>query len=92
VGGRVSAPGGGEGPPPVCLPGGARAPDARPRPAGYRSETPERVAQELTLQLTLGAMLVATQGDTAQEVGHVYTRAHLLCQQGRDTARLFPAL
>ena len=56
------------------------------------SETPERVAQELTLQLTLDAMLVATHGDAAQEVGHVYTRAHLLCQQGRATSRLFPVL
>jgi predicted ATPase/DNA-binding winged helix-turn-helix (wHTH) protein len=55
-------------------------------------ETPERVAQELTLQLTLGAMLVATQGDAAPEVGRVYTRAHMLCQRGRETTWLFPVL
>lgn len=44
-------------------------------------DTPERTHHELTLRLTQGALLQATRGTAAPEVGHTYTRAHALCQQ-----------
>jgi predicted ATPase len=54
--------------------------------------TPERVRQELDLQVTLGTSLMATKGYAAPEVGHVYTRAHTLCQQIEDNAQVFTVL
>ena len=55
-------------------------------------DTPERVQQELTVQLTLAASLQVTKGPAAPEVGNAYTRAQELCQQGGDTQQLFSAL
>ncbi len=44
-------------------------------------DTAARAQQELTLHLSLGASLIATQGYTAAEVEHTYTRAQELCLQ-----------
>ncbi len=44
-------------------------------------ETPQRARQELTLQIALGAPLVATKGYGVPEVAKVYTRARELYQQ-----------
>ena len=55
-------------------------------------DTPERAQQELTLQIALGAPLMATKGYAAPEVGKAYTRARELCQQVGDTPQLFPVL
>jgi predicted ATPase len=55
-------------------------------------DTPERIQQELTLQLTLGTALQATQGYATPEVGRVYARARELCGQVGETPQLFSAL
>jgi predicted ATPase/class 3 adenylate cyclase len=55
-------------------------------------DTPERIQQELMLQVALGAPLMATKGYSAPEVGHAYARAQELCQQIGDTPQLFPVL
>jgi class 3 adenylate cyclase/tetratricopeptide (TPR) repeat protein len=55
-------------------------------------DTPERAQQELTLQITLGAPLIATKGYSAPEVGKVYTRARELCRQVGETPQLVPVL
>jgi predicted ATPase len=55
-------------------------------------DTPERTQQELTLQLALGAPLVATKGYAAPEVESTYTRAWELCQQIGETPQLFSVL
>ena len=55
-------------------------------------DTPERTQQELTLQIALGAPLMATKGYAAPEVEHAYTRARELCQQVGETPQLFPVL
>jgi predicted ATPase len=55
-------------------------------------DTLERAQQELTLQIALGAPLIATKGYTAPEVEQTYTRARELCQQVGETPDLFPAL
>ncbi|HJY80091.1 MAG TPA: adenylate cyclase, partial [Candidatus Binatia bacterium] len=55
-------------------------------------DTPERIQQELTLQITLGAPLTATKGYAAREVGQVYTRARELCRQLGETPQLIPVL
>ena len=55
-------------------------------------ETPERISQELTLQLALGTPLMVTKGYVAPEVGHVYARARELCKQMGDTPQLFSVL
>ena len=44
-------------------------------------DTTTRARQELTLQLSLGASLMATKGYTAAEVEQTYTRAQELCLQ-----------
>ena len=44
-------------------------------------DTPERARQELSLHITLGVPLVATEGYAAPEVGSTYTRARELCSQ-----------
>ena len=49
-----------------------------------RPETPERAAQELQLRLTLGTVLLVTQGWTALAVEQHYTRARALCNQLGD--------
>ena len=53
-------------------------------------DSPERVQQELTLQISLGAPLMATKGFAAPEVRTTYTRALELCQQREDTPQVFP--
>ena len=55
-------------------------------------ETPVRAQQELSLQLALGAPLIATKGYAAPEVEHVYSRARELCQQLGETPEVFRAL
>ncbi len=55
-------------------------------------DTPERIQQELTLQLTLSNPLTATKGYVASEVEATYTRALELCRQLGETPQLFVAL
>jgi predicted ATPase len=55
-------------------------------------ESPERARHELTLQLALGASVVATKGLGAPEGHRVYTRAHALSQQVGDPGQRFQAL
>lgn len=55
-------------------------------------EGPERARKELTLQITLGPALMATEGFSAHEVEATYTRALALCRQLGETIQLFPAL
>jgi len=52
-------------------------------------DTPEHTQQELTLQITLGPPLVATEGYAASEVEKTYTRALALCRQVGETPQLF---
>jgi len=44
-------------------------------------DSTERAEQELSLQLTLGVPLIATEGYAAPDVGSVYVKARELCQQ-----------
>jgi predicted ATPase len=46
---------------------------------------PERVTQELYLQLALGVPLIATEGYASPDVGKAYSRARQLAQQIGDT-------
>jgi class 3 adenylate cyclase/tetratricopeptide (TPR) repeat protein len=55
-------------------------------------DSPERVQQELTLQLSLNNALVPAKGYTAPEVEKAVTRARELCQQLGETPQLFPVL
>ena len=55
-------------------------------------ETPERLQQELNLQVTLGPALIANKGYTAPEVEGVYTRARELCEQVGDAPQLFAVI
>ena len=55
-------------------------------------DTPERAQRELDLQIVLGLALIATKGQAAPEVGHVYNRARELCQQAREAPQLFRVL
>src|SRR5262245_12265867 len=55
-------------------------------------DTPERAQRELDLQIALGLALIATKGQAAPEVGHVYNRARELCQQTREAPQLFRVL
>jgi TOMM system kinase/cyclase fusion protein len=55
-------------------------------------DTPERVQQELVLQLSLGPALIATRGYAAPEVEATFIRARELCQQLGEVPQLFPAL
>jgi predicted ATPase len=55
-------------------------------------ETRDRARQELALQATLGPTLMVTKGFAAPEVVRAYARARELCQQGGDTAGLFPVV
>ena len=53
-------------------------------------ETPERIQQELPLQMAIGPALMATKGWSAPEVEKAYARAGDLCLQVEDTSQLFP--
>jgi len=55
-------------------------------------DTLERTQQELTLQLLLGASLIATKGWADPEVERVYARARRLCRHVGETPQLFPVL
>jgi predicted ATPase len=55
-------------------------------------DTPERVQQELTLQLVLSNALFAVKGYAAPGVEKATTRARELCQQLGETPQLFPVL
>src|SRR6185369_14012375 len=59
---------------------------------GRLPDTRERAEQELSLQLTLGVPLIATEGYAAAAVGSVYTRARDLCQQLGGTPDVSEAL
>ncbi len=54
--------------------------------------TAERDGQELTLQVALGAPIIATHGFAAAEAGKVYLRARKLCELRETGAEAFPAL
>jgi predicted ATPase/DNA-binding winged helix-turn-helix (wHTH) protein len=58
----------------------------------FWSDAPERTRQELTLQIALGAPLIATKGYGSPEVEGAYARARELCQQLGETLQLFPVL
>jgi predicted ATPase len=53
---------------------------------------PERIQQELQLQLALGPPLIATTSGAASEVKQVYARALELCRQLGETPQLLPVL
>ncbi len=55
-------------------------------------DTPERAQQELDLQIALGQAFIATKGQAAPEVGHVFNRARELCQQVGEPPQLFRVL
>ena len=55
-------------------------------------ETPERIMQELVLQLGLGPALQCTKGFAAPEAASVYARARELCRQIGETPQLFTVL
>ena len=58
---------------------------------GTLPERPERVRQELSLRLTLGSALTATQGYAGPQVGETYLRARDLCRElGEAPPQLFP--
>lgn len=52
--------------------------------------TPERVRQELELQISLGTQLIVTKGYAALDVERCYARARELCGQIGETSQLFP--
>jgi tetratricopeptide (TPR) repeat protein len=51
-------------------------------------DTPERVRQEIALQIALGHALLASKGYAAPEVEKTYTRALELCRQVGETLQL----
>jgi predicted ATPase len=53
-------------------------------------EGPERLQEELALQLAIGTPLIATQGFASPEVGEVYARAREICQLAGEAPQLFP--
>lgn len=53
--------------------------------------TPELIQQELSLQMTLGSVVMLAQG-CSPEAGQAYDRARELCQQSGATAQLSPVL
>jgi DNA-binding winged helix-turn-helix (wHTH) protein/predicted ATPase len=55
-------------------------------------EGEERLRQEVSLQMAMGASLMATGGWGTPEVERSYARAEALCQQLGDTPQLFPAV
>lgn len=55
-------------------------------------ETPERLRQELDLQVALGLALIAIKGNAVSEVERVYARARELCQQVDGAPQVFLVL
>jgi DNA-binding winged helix-turn-helix (wHTH) protein/predicted ATPase len=56
------------------------------------ANTPERLQQELHLQIMLAAALMATKGFAAPELEGVYTRTQELCHQVKETSQLVSVL
>jgi predicted ATPase/class 3 adenylate cyclase len=55
-------------------------------------DNPERIQQELLLQLAVGPALIAVKGQSAPETGRAYARARELCERLGDPPELSPAL
>jgi class 3 adenylate cyclase/predicted ATPase len=55
-------------------------------------DIPERIQQELILQVLLGGSLMAVKGFASSEMENAYLRAQELCKQQGDSTHLFPAL
>jgi DNA-binding winged helix-turn-helix (wHTH) protein/tetratricopeptide (TPR) repeat protein len=55
-------------------------------------DTPQRAQHELTLQVALGAPLMATKGYAAPVVEKTYARARKLCQEVGETPQIFRVL
>ncbi len=55
-------------------------------------QSPERSQKELTLQITLGPVLVSTKGFASAEVEKVYMRARKLCSEQEETPQSIPVL
>jgi predicted ATPase len=55
-------------------------------------DSPEQAQHELTLQLSLGELLIIAKGAPSPEVGAVYGRAHHLCHQLGETPQYFQTL
>jgi predicted ATPase len=55
-------------------------------------ESPERIQQELLLQLAVGPALMAVKAWAGPEAERAYTRARELCERLGDPSELFPAL
>jgi predicted ATPase/DNA-binding winged helix-turn-helix (wHTH) protein len=55
-------------------------------------DSPERTRHELTLQLSLGELLMAAKGMASLEAGEAYFRAHALCHQVEETPQRFRVL
>jgi predicted ATPase len=55
-------------------------------------EDAKRAEQELPLQITFGACVMATQGWAVPEVGKAFSRAQELCRRMGDAPRLVPVL
>ncbi|HLC42855.1 MAG TPA: adenylate/guanylate cyclase domain-containing protein, partial [Methylomirabilota bacterium] len=55
-------------------------------------ETPDRIRQEITLQIALGVPLAATKGYSTPEVEQAYSRARELCERIGETDRIFSVL
>jgi DNA-binding winged helix-turn-helix (wHTH) protein/predicted ATPase len=56
------------------------------------AEAPQRLRQELEIQLALGPALMVTRGFAAPEVADTYGRARQLCEHLGERQQLFPAL
>ena len=52
----------------------------------------DRIEEEITARIGLGASIMATHGFGSPEAEDTYSRARALCQAAGDTPRLFPAL
>jgi class 3 adenylate cyclase/predicted ATPase len=55
-------------------------------------DSPERIQQELPLQLAVGSALIAVKGFAAPEVERAYTRAWELCERVGEAPELFRSL
>jgi len=55
-------------------------------------ESPERMAQELEVQIALGVPVIATKGFASPDVERAYGRARELCRELGDTPNIIPAL
>jgi predicted ATPase len=56
------------------------------------ADTPERARQELSLLITLGVPLIATEGYASPDVGPTYTRARELCRHVGETEEVSQVL